>query len=79
MATTHAVDVDGRLKSSICVEQAAARASYPKLGLWSVIDGTPYKSLGQVASIALDVPHLYKHEADAAVVTKYVQAAGLPA
>lgn len=73
MTTAQAVNVDGRLQSSICVEQAAARANYPMLGLWSVIDGEPYKSLGQVATIEMVVPRLFKHDCDAAVAAKYVK------
>ena len=70
MSTDRAVEVDGRLRSSICIEQAAHQAGRSKLGLWSTIDGTPYQSLGQTAEIAMEMPHLHKHDADAAIAAR---------
>ena len=70
MSTDRAAEVDGRLRSSICTEQAAHLAGRCKVGLWSIIDGTPYQSLGQIASIAMEMPHLHKHDADAAIAAR---------
>lgn len=70
MSTNRPADADGRLQSSIYAEQAATAAGCPKVGLWSIIDGTPYQSLGQITDLAIETPHLYKHDTDTAIAAK---------
>ena len=52
------------------MELAAARTGRLKAGMWSTIDGTPYTSLGKVATVAQSRPQLYKHEVEAALAAK---------
>ena len=70
MSTDRPADADGRLHSSIYAEQAATAVGCPKFGLWSIIDGTPYQSLGHITDLVVETPHLYKHDTDAAIAAK---------
>ena len=70
MSTTRNAEADGRLHSILYTEQAAIATGYPKVGLWSIIDGTPYQTLGEVTELAMETPHLYKHDTDTVIAAK---------